>query len=718
MVKRRDKPVSTNNDTDNTFKEHFKEPRHAYSIQCDYCGIKTGGGGYATTKKRDDLEKEARKEHDKFHKEMEKEGKGKTVTVEENGQFVQKIPPLKVSRSSHKVEAEHSFNQQATRQALTSTTYTTITNSNITSGSFDVGEKYLIVAMAQIDCGSSTAADQWIRAVHGSTAFADSEMITEIDTASHRHTYMYWVVWTAVSGEDFHLEHRSSSGVLEIGTDVVFVTALKLTPDLVEGTDWDDALDTDSTALTTSDSSSNNAAVTITPAAASHKWLILSKARYGISGSGIANTEIIESRIHRSGEATNDYPVCRQEGEDASNSVMVLCGLRTDTLGATSNTYTEISKLTATTTAPNRLSSGIFMLDLDKFKNVETLQEESETQDTPNTSTTVHSELVHTESLTTAQTGDVWTLAHVTMDSGGAGFGFHMRLQIDNTDQPAGQSTKDYIFKQWDSTDRIVWAMQTVGDNLTAGTYTADIDGSLVDTTGTEGSYTRNLTMFTFEYAAAAGVTSVKNETEAITENVVRVIGTAGKQVKNETEAITETVIPIVTSTLSLIQDENIVLRLSGGTSNTSTAASLGGARSTAGGGVISNKLFDDVTLAEAAAGDVEYRCFYILNAHGSLQASSVKIWIPQNTPGQDEIDIALGSSAVNGTEQTVANESTSPTSVTFVQANSEGTAINCGNLPAGQHRAIWLRRNVPVSAAFFPNNTYQLQVSLYSDHS
>ena len=700
--------------------KEFYKARHAFTVDCVACGWKYGGGGYESLKKRDDLEKEARKEHEKIHKEVENTGKLNTVTVEENGQFVQKVPPLKTTRSTHKVEAEHTFISQTTNQPRTgATTYATPSGCTITSGAFDVGEWYLHLVTAHIS-GTSTSDELFIRCASGSTVHAQSEMATEIDSAAgNRHTYMWWLVRQAVTGEDFHVEIATNDAAETVNVDQVCLSVLRLTPDLTEGVDWDWDERTATTAISVADTdtaSTNNASVTITPLDAAQRWLILSKARYG---AGISNGTAPQTRISRSGEASDNDMVAQQEGEDTANSIHVLCCARTDTLGAQSNTYTEISRIVntgATFAAINRTNSGIFMLNLDKFKNVAVNLEDTG-QEEPSSTTTVHGVLVHSQAVTTTQTGDVFVLAHCTMDGGGSGTTFTMRLQVNDADQPGTQSTDDYLFNCWDTADRVVWATHTILDNVAATTYTADIDGGITVAAGSPGSLTRLLVLFSLELAAAAGITQVKNETEAITENVVRVLGTAGKQVKNETEAITETVIPVVTSTLNLIQDENIVFRLSGGAANTSAAASLGGARSTAGGGIITNKLFDDVSIAEATAGDIEYRCFYILNTHSSLTASSVKVWIPTNTPAQDEIDIALGSSAVNGTEQTIANEDTAPTSVSFVVANSEATAINCGTLPAGQHRAIWLRRIVPSAAAFFPNNTYQLQVSLYSDH-
>lgn len=717
MVKRRGNPVTTSELT----VTDPRPPRHGVTVDCPACGWKLVAGGYETVQKRNDIEAEARATHAQVHSEVMSQGKLMTQTVEENGFFVQKVPPLKVSRSSHKVEAQHQMVTQTTNQSRTgATTYATPTGCSITSGSFTAGQTYLHLVTAHIS-GTSISDDWSIRCASGTTVHAQSEMVVEIDSAAgNRTTYMWWMVRTAVSGEDFHVEIATNDTAETVNVDQVSLTIIRLSTDFSQGTDWQHDDRIANTSISTADTdtaSTNNASITLTPANASHRWLILSKARYG---AGISNGTSCQSRISRSGEASDNDMVVQQEGEDTTNSCIVLCGARTDTLGASSNTYTEISRIVntgAAFAAVTRTNSGIFMLDLDQFKNVAVNLEDTG-QEEPTSSTTVHGVLVHSQAVTTQQTGDIFVLAHCTMDAGGAGATFTMRLQVNDVDEPGTQSTDDYLFNCWDTLDRVVWATHTILDNKAAATYTADIDGGITVAAGSPGTLTRLLVLFSLELAVATGISQVKNETEAITENVVRVLGTAGKQVKNETEAITESVIPIVTSTANLIQDENIVFRMSGGAANTSLAASIGGARSTAGGGIITTKLFDDVTITEASTGDTEYRCFYILNAHGSLQASSVKIWIPVNTPGQDEIDIGLGSSAVNGTEQTVANEQTAPTSVTFVQANSEGTAINCQNLPAGQHRAIWLRRVVPAQAAFFPNNTYSLQVSLYSDHS
>jgi hypothetical protein len=86
-------------------------------------------------------------------------------------------------------------------------------------------------------------------------------------------------------------------------------------------------------------------------------------------------------------------------------------------------------------------------------------------------------------------------------------------------------------------------------------------------------------------------------------------------------------------------------------------------------------------------------------------------VWIGTNTPSAGTtIDIGLGSAAVNGTEQTVANEQTAPTSVTFSAPSTKAGGLSIGNLPAGQHKAIWLRRTVTAGAAAFDSDSVIIQ--------
>lgn len=153
----------------------------------------------------------------------------------------------------------------------------------------------------------------------------------------------------------------------------------------------------------------------------------------------------------------------------------------------------------------------------------------------------------------------------------------------------------------------------------------------------------------------------------------------------------------------------DIKYRLSGGASNSDPLLSIGGIASTTTD--VPAGIFDDVTSVEAASGDTEYRCVYIKNTHGTLTALGTKIWIQTQTPSADtSVEIALGSSAVNGTETAVANENTAPSGPTFSSAANEGAALTIGDLAPGEHKAIWIKRIVGAAAAA-ANDSFTLRV-------
>lgn len=161
------------------------------------------------------------------------------------------------------------------------------------------------------------------------------------------------------------------------------------------------------------------------------------------------------------------------------------------------------------------------------------------------------------------------------------------------------------------------------------------------------------------------------------------------------------------------IASSDIDFLLSGGSSNSDPDASLGGViSSTEVDDNVDNNLFDDVSGAEHTAGDVEYRCIYVKNSHGSLTLTDAVVWIQSDTSGADsDISIAVGTAAVNGTEQTVANESTAPTGVTWSDAaTSRATGLALGDLPAGQHKAVWIRRTISAGSTPQAADTCSIQ--------
>lgn len=163
-----------------------------------------------------------------------------------------------------------------------------------------------------------------------------------------------------------------------------------------------------------------------------------------------------------------------------------------------------------------------------------------------------------------------------------------------------------------------------------------------------------------------------------------------------------------------LISD--LQVRLSGGGANSDPNAALGGAiSSTAITDATLSNLFDQVSSAEASSGDTEYRCFYFRNNHGSLTLQNAVVWINANTPATDTtVEIALAGEGVNGTAETIANESTAPIGETFTAPATKGAGLSVGNIPAGQHIAVWVKRIINASAA--ANNLDNVIISIEGD--
>lgn len=147
------------------------------------------------------------------------------------------------------------------------------------------------------------------------------------------------------------------------------------------------------------------------------------------------------------------------------------------------------------------------------------------------------------------------------------------------------------------------------------------------------------------------------------------------------------------------IVSADIHYRMSGGASNNDPAAALGGAKSS--NSFSTNAIFDDVSSAEASAGDTEYRCFYVHNAHATLTLQGAKIWIQsQTSSGDTDIAIALGGEGKNGTAETVADENTAPSGESFSQPASFAAGLSLGDLAPGEHYPVWVRRTVNAAAA------------------
>ena len=141
----------------------------------------------------------------------------------------------------------------------------------------------------------------------------------------------------------------------------------------------------------------------------------------------------------------------------------------------------------------------------------------------------------------------------------------------------------------------------------------------------------------------------------------------------------------------------NLAFYLTGGAGNALPAASLGG--------VISNtsftdntlqNLFANVTPAEALAGSVKYRALSFKNLAAETAYGAV-IYLSQETSSADTtVAIAFDSTGT----QSIVNEDTAPTGLSFSTPLSLGAGLALGDVAASGVRRIWFKRTVTAGAA------------------
>lgn len=147
----------------------------------------------------------------------------------------------------------------------------------------------------------------------------------------------------------------------------------------------------------------------------------------------------------------------------------------------------------------------------------------------------------------------------------------------------------------------------------------------------------------------------------------------------------------------------DIAYRLSGGATNANPLLSIGSVKSSV---VSGSSIFDDVSSADAVAGNTAYRLVYVHNAHSSLDYQSAAVWVQTQTPSADtDVAIGLAVAGLNGTEAAVANKNTAPPGVSFSAPSTFASGLSLGTIPAGQHYGVWIRRTVTAGAALASDN-------------
>jgi len=153
------------------------------------------------------------------------------------------------------------------------------------------------------------------------------------------------------------------------------------------------------------------------------------------------------------------------------------------------------------------------------------------------------------------------------------------------------------------------------------------------------------------------------------------------------------------------IVEAELNLRYSGGVANTNPNDSIGGAMSTAVGGIIitdtDNNDMDDITSGEASTGITIYHGYYYENTNVTLTWTLPVFWIEsQTSSGNTSVEIAVALEAKNVTIEALASEITPPAGVTFSTPANKGAGISIGSLDPTDNRGTWVKYIVNASAA------------------
>lgn len=376
---------------------------------------------------------------------------------------------------------------QTTNQTLTGTTaFTDISGLSLASGNFTAGEKYLLIATG-IQGENGTRAG--VRFAHGGTGFVDYELDIAVGDAIDRASAGIWTVWTAVSGEAITLQQMISVSTDTASIDNITLCAFQLThAGLTENTDWFFVERANNDALTTT--FLDGASVTFsTPGT----WWVLTWSQIDTIG-----TNPYTSRLNRSGEASSTTPT----GLIDHNQTAGVWGMTLGRVFSTtaSNTFTEQSA-SSIANDHTRLHSAIFALNLDKFS----AKGAAYTDASVTLTTAVQfGTNIQTTSVTPTTTTDLFSCAVFIFDHTVSGGEVRSRLQVDNTDVPATQTSDAYVYSHNNATDTTVDEpifFCGLASAQTAATHTIDHDGSTGN--GADVKY-RQLVSFTLELAPVA----------------------------------------------------------------------------------------------------------------------------------------------------------------------------------------------------------------------
>jgi len=408
-------------------------------------------------------------------------------------------------QSASALEIPHFFKENTT---CTSTSSTAIAL-NVTDGvdfDFVSGRDYLIIATATWG-GTSSSTHFEIFTAHNQTKFDGGQKIIEpsngIDVAcsdslfSDENKYFFWTIWSPIGSqadEDIVIGVNATDSPTSetVEHDDVTMTIIEISEQLTENLDWFfNANTTDNTITSGGFNSTNDATIQFTPQNNNDDWLIL--------GTNTIETDSVVvqymTRLFVNGTET-DLPEISQEGENVVEEKFVHSFARVLTLPNSTSQLLEVETQLDAPTAGNHIRefSAIFALNLNKFSDHSFVWSPA-VLDVGHQSSFVTQ--VDTISITPSSNNvDTFILADIGVRD--TELQINLRLQVDNVDEPTGQTAQEYNFlDEWNVDDTLRFTLGTM-ENMTNISHTIDVDGSEDANSGAKVVY-RTLVAFTME---------------------------------------------------------------------------------------------------------------------------------------------------------------------------------------------------------------------------
>lgn len=238
----------------------------------------------------------------------------------------------------------------------------------LAAAQFTAGKKYLLIPCGGVS-GSSNANQFGVRAVHGATAFAQTEMIFEPNSSNVNQGAQTWAhifEFTQPGGgaEDISIQVQCTSSSLEtVGLQAAHIVAIEV--DSLPAGAYHYAEDDDLAAVTgLTTSRADFAKITFTPGTTGHDWLVLAAAAWNVNS---VTTQAI-ANIRRDGTTatpTESLPEIAQEGENTAE-VIAAAMSRTYNLDNSEHVF-AVQMRTSSGTGHEHRFSAICALDLNAF---------------------------------------------------------------------------------------------------------------------------------------------------------------------------------------------------------------------------------------------------------------------------------------------------------------------------------------------------------------